>query len=338
MSGGEQQMCAMARGLMARPVLADVDEMSLGLAPVVVEQLMRVLATIRDDGVTVLLVEQDVHLALSVADRGYVLEQGRVTLSGPASELLDDPRVKEAYLGLYGRLGARPILAAPRSVRPRRRPRPRRNRPPKGSPCDTALSLLTTALLATALAGCTAPGGPSGALPTIRTFTAFPREITPGSTSTLRWDVAGADSLTIEPDVGAVSGGSVEVSPSVGTTYELTAKNAAGSSTAVATVDVSSISRTLLGYVVMTQLTGPPPAGARPDGARTATAAPSAGVETCRATRCSFAWRAPGRCPTAGTPTPRRGRAASSTATTRPIRRPIRPARAPSRPSTPAPS
>jgi branched-chain amino acid transport system ATP-binding protein len=100
MSGGEQQMCAMARGLMASPKLMMVDEMSLGLAPVVCEQLMGVLATIRDEGVTVLLVEQDVQLALSGADRGYVLETGRIALSGSAAQLIDDPSVRLAYLGL----------------------------------------------------------------------------------------------------------------------------------------------------------------------------------------------------------------------------------------------
>jgi branched-chain amino acid transport system ATP-binding protein len=100
LSGGEQQMCAMARALMAAPILMMVDEMSLGLAPVVVEQLMGILGTIRDEGVTVLLVEQDVQLALSGADRGYVLETGRIVHSGPASELIDDPAVRQAYLGL----------------------------------------------------------------------------------------------------------------------------------------------------------------------------------------------------------------------------------------------
>jgi branched-chain amino acid transport system ATP-binding protein len=99
MSGGEQQMCAMARALMAAPVLLMVDEMSLGLAPVVVDQLMDVLAAIRSEGVTILLVEQDVHLALSAADRGYVLETGRIAESGPAGELIDSPMVKRAYLG-----------------------------------------------------------------------------------------------------------------------------------------------------------------------------------------------------------------------------------------------
>lgn len=85
---------------MARPVLLMIDEMSLGLAPVVVEQLMQVLEKIRDDGVTVLLVEQDVHLALSGADRGYVMETGRIVHEGPAKELIDDPEVRRAYLGV----------------------------------------------------------------------------------------------------------------------------------------------------------------------------------------------------------------------------------------------
>ena len=100
MSGGEQQMCAMARGLMAAPILLMIDEMSLGLAPVIVEQLMDVLAAIRDEGVTVLLVEQDVNLALSIADRGYVMETGRIVHGGPARKLIDDPEVRRAYLGL----------------------------------------------------------------------------------------------------------------------------------------------------------------------------------------------------------------------------------------------
>ena len=99
MSGGEQQMCAMARALMAAPALLMVDEMSLGLAPVVVERLMDVLSGIRREGVTILLVEQDIHLALSNADRGYVMETGRIVHSGPARELIDDPEVQRAYLG-----------------------------------------------------------------------------------------------------------------------------------------------------------------------------------------------------------------------------------------------
>ena len=100
MSGGEQQMCAMARGLMAAPLLLMIDEMSLGLAPIIAEQLMDVLAEIRKAGVTVLLVEQDIHLALSGADRGYVMETGRIVHSGLAKDLIDDPEVQRAYLGL----------------------------------------------------------------------------------------------------------------------------------------------------------------------------------------------------------------------------------------------
>lgn len=99
MSGGEQQLCALARALMAAPILIMVDEMSLGLAPIIVEQLMDVLVGIRRDGVTVFLVEQDIHLALSIADRGYVMETGRIVQSGPAQELIDDPKVRHAYLG-----------------------------------------------------------------------------------------------------------------------------------------------------------------------------------------------------------------------------------------------
>ena len=100
MSGGEQQMCAMARALMAAPVLMMIDEMSLGLAPVIVDQLTEVLAEIRKNGVTVLLVEQDVQVALRAADRAYVIENGRVTLAGAARELIDDPAVQQAYLGV----------------------------------------------------------------------------------------------------------------------------------------------------------------------------------------------------------------------------------------------
>jgi branched-chain amino acid transport system ATP-binding protein len=100
MSGGEQQMCAMARALMAAPRLLMVDEMSLGLAPVVVLQLMETLQQVRASGVTVLLVEQDVHIALEHADRGYVLETGRIALQGPARELLDNPEIQKAYLGV----------------------------------------------------------------------------------------------------------------------------------------------------------------------------------------------------------------------------------------------
>lgn len=94
-------MCAMARALMANPVLLLVDEMSLGLAPVVVDQLMTILHDIRkSEQVTVLLVEQDIHLALDGADRGYVMETGTFTLEGKAQDLIHDERVQKAYLGL----------------------------------------------------------------------------------------------------------------------------------------------------------------------------------------------------------------------------------------------
>ena len=101
LSGGEQQMCAIGRGLMSAPRLLMVDEMSLGLAPVVVDQLLAVLAEIRGEGITVLLVEQDVFAAFSVADRGYVMETGQVVREGPVAELQADGEVRKAYLGVH---------------------------------------------------------------------------------------------------------------------------------------------------------------------------------------------------------------------------------------------
>ena len=100
LSGGEQQMCAMARALMAEPKLLMVDEMSLGLAPVIVDQLLTVLAEIRKEGVTVLLIEQDVFAAFSVADRAYVMETGRIVKEGPVKALETDPELRRAYLGV----------------------------------------------------------------------------------------------------------------------------------------------------------------------------------------------------------------------------------------------
>jgi branched-chain amino acid transport system ATP-binding protein len=100
LSGGEQQMVAIARGLMARPRLLMIDELSLGLAPKVVERLIEVAREINRAGTALLLVEQDVLVALEAADRGYVLENGRVVLSGRARELQDDPGVRRAYLGV----------------------------------------------------------------------------------------------------------------------------------------------------------------------------------------------------------------------------------------------
>ena len=100
LSGGEQQMLAIARGLMMDPALIMLDEPSLGLAPIIVEEIFELISKIRDIGKTVLLIEQNASMALSVADRGYVLETGRVTLSGTGQELLANPDVKRAYLGV----------------------------------------------------------------------------------------------------------------------------------------------------------------------------------------------------------------------------------------------
>jgi branched-chain amino acid transport system ATP-binding protein len=99
LSGGEQQMLAIARGLMSDPELLLLDEASLGLAPVLVDDVFAAIERINDDGTTVLLVEQDLHNALQVADRGYVLQSGRISLSGDADELTDDDRVEASYLG-----------------------------------------------------------------------------------------------------------------------------------------------------------------------------------------------------------------------------------------------
>ena len=100
MSGGEQQMVAIARGLMGRPDLIMIDELSLGLAPVIVDEIIERLPEIAASGTSVLLVDQDVDAALSIAERAYVLETGHVVLSGKASELLADQRVRESYLGI----------------------------------------------------------------------------------------------------------------------------------------------------------------------------------------------------------------------------------------------
>jgi branched-chain amino acid transport system ATP-binding protein len=99
MSGGEQQMLAIGRALMARPKLLLMDEPSLGLAPKVVEDILACLSRLRAEGVTILLVEQNARAALKVADRGYVLETGRIILSGVAADLLQDRQVTRAYLG-----------------------------------------------------------------------------------------------------------------------------------------------------------------------------------------------------------------------------------------------
>jgi branched-chain amino acid transport system ATP-binding protein len=100
MSGGEQQMCAIARGLMSKPRLLMLDEPSLGLSPILVSDIFRVIQEVHDAGVTVLLVEQNVFKSLAIADRAYVLENGRIVLEGKGKDLLNDAHVKEAYLGV----------------------------------------------------------------------------------------------------------------------------------------------------------------------------------------------------------------------------------------------
>ncbi len=100
MSGGEQQMCAIGRGLMSRPKLLLIDELSLGLAPKTVDEIVARLPEIAASGTAVLLVEQDIDTALTVSERAYVLETGRVTKSGLSAELLADPTIQESYLGL----------------------------------------------------------------------------------------------------------------------------------------------------------------------------------------------------------------------------------------------
>jgi len=100
LSGGEQQMLAVARGIMAEPVVLMVDELSLGLAPVLALTLFKALRTLRREGLTILLVEQNVSMALRVSDYAYVLSEGRVTLHGPASEVANDEGVRKAYLGI----------------------------------------------------------------------------------------------------------------------------------------------------------------------------------------------------------------------------------------------
>lgn len=100
LSGGEQQMLAVARGIMADPVILIIDELSLGLAPVLVLQLFESLKLLREEGITLLLVEQNIQLALAISDYGFVLAEGKVELEGPARKLIKDKHIRAAYLGL----------------------------------------------------------------------------------------------------------------------------------------------------------------------------------------------------------------------------------------------
>ncbi|MBW5435717.1 ABC transporter ATP-binding protein [Bradyrhizobium canariense] len=99
LSGGEQQMLAVGRALMSGPRLLMLDEPSIGLAPLIVQEILRVIGQLKADGLTIILVEQNARLALSMADRGYVLEVGRIVLEGPSGSLSADPRLSQAYLG-----------------------------------------------------------------------------------------------------------------------------------------------------------------------------------------------------------------------------------------------
>jgi branched-chain amino acid transport system ATP-binding protein len=100
LSGGEQQMCAIARALMSEPTLLMLDELSLGLSPLLVDQLMHTIAELHRDGMTILLVEQNLRKALGIAKRGVIIETGRLRLEGPSAELADNPEIRAAYLGI----------------------------------------------------------------------------------------------------------------------------------------------------------------------------------------------------------------------------------------------
>jgi branched-chain amino acid transport system ATP-binding protein len=99
MSGGEQQMLAMARALMSQPKVLLLDEPSMGLSPIMVDKIFEVVRDVSAQGVTIVLVEQNAQRALQIADRGYVMDSGLITMTGPGKELLTDPKVREAYLG-----------------------------------------------------------------------------------------------------------------------------------------------------------------------------------------------------------------------------------------------
>ena len=99
LSGGEQQMVAMGRAILSKPKLLLLDEPSMGLAPIIVQQIFDIIQTVHNEGVTILLVEQNAKLALQISDRGYVMESGKITMADKADVLLNDPRILSAYLG-----------------------------------------------------------------------------------------------------------------------------------------------------------------------------------------------------------------------------------------------
>ncbi len=136
LSGGEQQMLAMARATMLNPEVVLLDEPSMGLAPILVDEVFRIIGRLKAEGVTMLLVEQFAAAALGVADYGYVLENGRISLHGPAAQLRDDPAVKAAYLGGGHGVGAlSPAPAAPRRRRSPPRPAAARGGRPRPAAC-----------------------------------------------------------------------------------------------------------------------------------------------------------------------------------------------------------
>jgi branched-chain amino acid transport system ATP-binding protein len=106
LSGGQQQMFAMARGLMAKPMLLLLDEPSMGLAPLIIQEIFRLIQSLRQQGITILVVEQNARAALAIADHGYVMEQGRIVMIGPGAELLKDDRVRQVYLGMQACLAS----------------------------------------------------------------------------------------------------------------------------------------------------------------------------------------------------------------------------------------
>ncbi len=121
MSGGEQQMLAIGRAMMADPNLLILDEPSLGLAPMLVEQIRDIIVGINEQGVSVLLIEQNAMMALHIADYGYVMENGKVVMDGPAQRLLDDEDVQEFYLGLHGEEGEKKSFKDVKHYRRRKR-------------------------------------------------------------------------------------------------------------------------------------------------------------------------------------------------------------------------